>query len=126
MYAIASKAIGDKITISKWWVISTTKEKYGALTTSGENYLKDFSINVPDFHNRVLFLYPKLTPSEFKVKDIRENNLNLHYISKREGLQEFVRGLLEVLSFRLDTATTIERTQCRNDGAKFEMFKISW
>jgi hypothetical protein len=114
------------ITFGKWWVISTTKEKYGALMTSGGSTLKEFLINLPVFHNRVMFMYPKLTPPEFKVKEIQENSINLHYISKREGLQEFVRGLLEGLSIMFETPTTIELVQSRNDGAQFEIFKISW
>jgi hypothetical protein len=73
-----------------------------------------------------MFIYPKLTPPEFKVKDIREKSLTLHYISKRQGLQEFVRGLLEGLSIMFDTPTTIELVQSRDEGAAFEIFKISW
>lgn len=114
------------IAFGKWWVVSTTKEKYGALMASGGNNLKEFLLNLPVFHNRVMFIYPKLTPPEFKVKEIKENSLNLHYISKREGLQEFVRGLLEGLSIMFETPTTIELLQSRNEGAKFEIFKISW
>jgi hypothetical protein len=44
-----------------------------------------------------MLLYPKLTPPEFKVTDIEESSLHLHYFSKREGLQEFFRGLLQGL-----------------------------
>jgi len=114
------------IAFGKWWVVSTTKEKYGALMSSGGNTLKEFLINLPVFHNRVMFIYPKLTPPEFKVREIRENSLTLHYISKREGLQEFVRGLLEGLSIMFETPTTIELLQSRNNGAEHEIFKISW
>ncbi|MFV8360439.1 heme NO-binding domain-containing protein [Flavobacterium sp. LS1P3] len=32
-----------------------------------------------------MFIYPKLTPPEFKVTDVPENSLNIHYFSKREG-----------------------------------------
>jgi hypothetical protein len=114
------------IAFGRWWVVATTKEKYGALMASGGNNLKDFLINLPVFHNRVMFIYPKLTPPEFKVKDIRENSLTLHYISKRQGLQDFVRGLLEGLSIMFETPATIELVQSRNEGAAFEIFKISW
>jgi len=130
-----AQAVSDEINISlsevliafgRWWVIATTKEKYGALMASGGSNLRDFLINLPVFHNRVMFIYPKLTPPEFKVKDITENSLTLHYISKRQGLQEFVRGLLEGLSIMFDTPATIELVQSRNEGAAFEIFKISW
>jgi hypothetical protein len=73
-----------------------------------------------------MLIYPKLTPPEFKVTDITERSLNLHYISKREGLQEFVRGLIQGLSIIFTTDTTIELLQSREENAEFEIFKISW
>lgn len=114
------------ISLGEWWIIKTTKEKYGSLMESGGNSLKEFLINLPVFHNRVMLIYPKLTPPEFKVTDITERSLNLHYISKREGLQDFVRGLLQGLSINFNTDTTIELLQSREEKADFEIYKISW
>ncbi|HFG0578439.1 TPA: heme NO-binding domain-containing protein, partial [Flavobacterium psychrophilum] len=85
------------ITFGEWWVIKTTSEKYPGLMNSGGNNLRDFLVNLPNFHNRVMLIYPKLTPPEFKISNITENGLNLHYFSKRQGLQEFVRGLIQGL-----------------------------
>jgi hypothetical protein len=114
------------IALGEWWVIKTTKEKYGGLMESGGASLKEFLINLPQFHNRVMLIYPKLTPPEFKVSDISENSLNLHYFSKREGLQEFVRGLVQGLGKMFETPTTIELLQTRNFGDSHEIFKVSW
>jgi hypothetical protein len=36
---------------------------------------KRILINLPLFHNRVMLIYPKLTPPEFKVTDITENSI---------------------------------------------------
>lgn len=114
------------IAFGEWWVIKTTKEKYGGLMESGGSSLKEFLQNLPLFHNRVMLIYPKLTPPEFKVSDISENSLNLHYFSKREGLQEFVRGLIQGLGKMFSTPTTIELLQSRDSGDSHEIFKISW
>lgn len=110
----------------EWWVLRTGKEKYGALMEAGGNGLKEFLLNLPVFHNRVLLIYPKLTPPEFKITDVEDNNLCLHYFSKREGLQDFVRGLLIGLGKMYHTPTAIELLQSRNDGSSHEIFKVSW
>jgi hypothetical protein len=39
-------------------VLKTTKEKYGGLMEAGGNDLKEFLINLPLFHNRVMLIYP--------------------------------------------------------------------
>lgn len=114
------------IVFGEWWVMKTTKEKYAGLMESGGSSLKEFLLNLPLFHNRVMLIYPKLTPPEFKVSDISENSLNLHYFSKREGLQEFVRGLIQGLGKMFNTPTTIELLQTRDDGHSHEIFKVRW
>ncbi len=119
--------VGDVlIAFGEWWVIKTTSEKYTGLMQSGGNNLKEFLLNLPNFHNRVMLIYPKLTPPEFKVSDVTENSIQLHYFSKRQGLQEFVRGLIQGLGKMYDTPITIELMQTRNEGSTHEIFKISW
>lgn len=110
----------------EWWVLKTGKEKYGGLMMAGGSNLKEFLINLPLFHNRIMLIYPKLTPPEFKVSDIQENSIHLHYFSKREGLQEFVRGLLSGLGKMYEVPVEIELLQSRNEGNHHEIFKISW
>ena len=52
------------------------------IESGGDNY-KTFMLNLPAFHNRVMMMYPKLTPPEFKVTNVEEQSLHLHYFSKR-------------------------------------------
>lgn len=110
----------------EWWILKTGKEKYGGLMAAGGSNLKEFLLNLPIFHNRIMLLYPKLTPPEFKVSHVEENSLHLHYFSKREGLQEFVRGLLSGLGKMYATPIGIELLQSRNEGSSHEIFKVSW
>ncbi len=120
-------SVGDVlVAFGEWWVIKTTSEKYAGLMQSGGNNLKEFLLNLPNFHNRVMLIYPKLTPPEFKISDITENSIHLHYFSKRQGLQEFVRGLIQGLGKMYETPTTIDLIQSRNDGSNHEIFKVSW
>lgn len=120
-------SIGDVLNaFGEWWVLKTSKEKYGGMMEAGGNSLKEFLVNLPLFHNRVMLIYPKLTPPEFQVSDVAENSIHIHYHSKREGLQEFVRGLLSGLGKMYDTPVEIELIQSRDDGSTHEIFKVSW
>jgi hypothetical protein len=110
----------------EYWVLKTGKEKYGGLMQAGGKNLQEFLLNLPQFHNRIMLMYPKLTPPEFKVSDMTDNSIHVHYYSKREGLQEFVRGLLSGLAKMYETEAAIELVQSRDNGNTHEIFKVSW
>lgn len=110
----------------EWWILKTTKEKYGGILEAGGNNLKEFLTNLPLLHNHIMLMYPKLTPPEFKTSNIELNSIQIHYFSKRVGLQEFVRGLLSGLSKMYVCDTTIELLSSRNSGDNHEIFKVSW
>lgn len=120
-------SVGDVLqAFGEWWILKTGKEKYGGLMEAGGNNLKEFLVNLPSFHNRIMLMYPKLTPPEFKVSNIEENSIDIHYHSKREGLQEFVRGLLIGLSKMYEVDVNIELIQSRDNGNTHEIFKVNW
>lgn len=114
------------IAFGEWWVLKTTTEKYAGLMEAGGDNLRDFLVNLPLFHNRVMLIYPKLTPPEFKVSGITERSINLHYLSKREGLQDFVRGLIQGLGIMYNTPVTINLVQTRDEGSTHEIFNVIW
>lgn len=127
----ASQVMGvtiDQVLIAfgEWWVMRTVKDKYGSLMDAGGNTLKEFIINLPVFHNRVMMIYPKLTPPEFKISHLTDEGLHLHYFSKRAGLKEFVRGLLQGLSKSYNTPMGIELIESRDDGQAHEVYKLTW
>lgn len=114
------------VSIGEWWVLRTGKEKYGSLMEAGGDTLREFLMNLPLFHNRIMLIYPKLTPPEFRVSDLTENSIHVHYFSKRPGLQEFVRGLLQGLGKMYNTPVNIELISSRDDGNTHEIFKLTW
>jgi hypothetical protein len=113
-------------TFGEWWILKTGKEKYGSLMEAGGTSLREFLINLPAFHYRVMLIYPKLTPPEFKVSHLEEQSIHVHYFSKRNGLLEFVRGLLSGLGKMYSTPINIELIQSRDKGSSHEVFKVSW
>ncbi len=110
----------------EWWVLKTGKEKYGGLMAAGGHTLKEFLLNLPAFHNRIMLIYPKLTPPEFQISNIEEKSLYVHYFSKRIGLQEFVRGLLTGLGKMYDEPVQLELIQSRDTGSEHEIFRVNW
>ena len=110
----------------EWWILKTGQEKYGSLLESGGDNLKDFLIGLPDFHNRIMLIYPKLTPPEFRTSDLNGNSIHLHYYSKRTGLQEFVHGLITGLGIFFKVPVQVTIIASREDNNDHEIFKISW
>jgi hypothetical protein len=120
-------SVGDVlIAFGEWWILKTTKEKYGSMLQAGGENLRAFLVNLPTFHNRIMLMYPKLTPPEFKVSHLETTSLYVHYFSKRQGLQEFVRGLLQGLGKLYETPVEILLIQSRTEGSEGEIFKVSW
>lgn len=110
----------------EYWVLVTAKQKYGPLIESGGYTLKDFLLYLPDLHNRVMLIFPNLKPPEFKVSAVQERELHLHYISERNGLKNFVLGLISGLGKLYETEIEVEVLQCREEGADHEIFQIRW
>jgi len=110
----------------EWWVLKTGKEKYGGLMQAGGNNLKEFLINLPAFHNRIMLIYPKLTPPEFRISHVEDKSLYVHYFSKRIGLHGFVRGLLTGLGKMYNEPVQLGLIQSRDDGSDHEIIKVNW
>jgi hypothetical protein len=124
---VMSLSIRDVLrAFGEWWVLHTGKQKYSGLMEAGGSNLMQFLMNLPHFHNRVMLIYPRLTPPEFSTSHIEDSSIWIHYRSKREGLQEFVYGLLSGLSILYETPVSIELIQSRNSGSDHEIFKVSW
>ena len=110
----------------EWWILKTTIEKYGGLMHSGGSSLKEFLMNLPEFHNHIMLMYPKLTPPEFKVSDLTENSIHVHYFSKRIGLGDFVNGLLMGLATMFNTPATVTLMESNPDITNHAVFKVTW
>lgn len=110
----------------EWWILKTGNEKYGGLMKAGGSNLKEFLINLPLFHDRIMLIYPKLTPPEFKIDEIEDRSLVVHYYSKREGLVGFMKGLLSGLGKLFESPVEIFHLFGRENGDDHEAFKVSW
>lgn len=124
---VAGLPLSDVLSaFGEWWILRTSKEKYGNLLDSGGASFREFMINLPVFHNRVMLIYPKLTPPEFRVSNLEENSLHVHYLSQRAGLKDFVYGLLLGLGKMYQTKVLVEVLESRDQGSDHEVYKVSW
>ncbi len=108
------------------WVKYTAMEGYGALMDAGGSNLREFLLNLPNFHSRVVMIYPKLQPPRFTCTDAGETALHLHYYTHREGLAPFVVGLMRGLGEHFKTPVTIQQIERRTDGADHDVFLVDW
>lgn len=114
------------IAFGEWWVLRTGREKYGKLLEAGGASVKEFLVNLPMFHNRLFLIYPQLSPPEFRITDITERGVHVHYFSKRGGLHEFVRGLLQGIGKMYQTPVTVSLLESRLEGKDHEVFQVNW
>jgi Haem-NO-binding len=100
-------------------VIKLTHEQFPGIMDHRGTNLKEYLVNLPNFHNRIMLIYPELTPPEFKVSAVTEHSLQLHYYTKTPNMKEFVRGYLEELASIFQSKGTIEH-EYSNESDNFE------
>jgi len=108
------------------WVLKIAAESYGPMMKSGGKTLKEFLVNLPNFHTRVVMIYPKLQPPRFQCTDITDHGLHLHYFTHRPGLTAFVTGILSGLGKFYDEPCTSAIVERRDHGADHDVFAITW
>lgn len=106
------------------WVRHTAMEGYGALMEAAGDNLRDFLLHLPNFHTRVMMIYPKLQPPRFTCTDAGPGAIDLHYFTHREGLAPFVVGLVRGLAQHFNRTVEIEVRQRRTEGADHDVFRI--
>ena len=124
---VTNISIGDVLmAFGEYWVLKTGAQKYGALMKAGGENLKEFLINLPNFHSRIMLIFPNITPPEFNITDIKHNSLTLHYYSTREGLTDFMHGLLKGLATMYKVEATIKLLSGKIENKDHDVFEISW
>ncbi len=111
-------------TFGKYWIIKVGNEKYGPLMKSGGDNFIDFIVNLPNFHSRVMLIYSDIKPPEFIVEKITDSQLKLHYYSTRQGLTDFMFGLIQGLGELYQTPIDIKLIADRRNGDEQDIFEI--
>lgn len=107
------------------WVLKTGMKYYGSLMQAGGRNFKEFLINLPNFHNRVMLYYPNITPPEFKVKESDANQIHLYYYSVRIGLTNFVHGLIVGIADMFNQTVEVKLVNSKNEQTDHDEFLIT-
>jgi hypothetical protein len=91
---------------------------------AGNNFI-EFMDQLPNFHSRVMLLYPEIIPPEFLKEKIDEKSFLLHYYSKRIGLGSFMTGLIEGLAQMYDTECEIEQVENEITEISHIVYKVT-
>lgn len=110
----------------KYWVQFTGQEGYGEMMKLAGDDLPEFLGNLDDLHSRLGVIFPKMQPPSFQCTDQKQNTLNLHYYSHRQGMAPMVSGLVEGLGERFDTDVEITQTQAREQGDDHDVFSVTY
>jgi hypothetical protein len=107
----------------RYWVLNVAPQGYGKMLDACGKTYEEFLLNLPNFHTRVILIYPELRPPHFEVTRIEKGKLKLLYGSDRPGLVPFVLGLLDGLSQRFNVNVKVEYLGALQDSNKHE-FKL--
>jgi len=108
----------------EYWVLKTGYERYGDLMKAGGENFYEFICNLPNFHGRIMLIYPNLTPPEFITEKISDTELLLHYYSSRAGLTDFVVGLLQGLAKMFNESIEIQWKNVSSEQVWHDVFTI--
>lgn len=107
-------------------VVKLVRHQFPDIMNGRGSNLKDYLVNLPNFHNRIMLIYPELTPPDFRISGLTEDSLHLHYFTKTPGMKQFIKGYLEEIAVSFQNDGDIEH-QYSNEASNFEdVFKISF
>lgn len=110
----------------RYWVLETGQRSYGHLLKTGGETLRDFLINLPNFHARIFLIYPNLQPPEFVCEQLGPQQMKIKYFSHRSGLAHFVIGLLYGLGELFATPVAVEQIKVRASEQDCDEFLVAW
>jgi len=110
----------------RWWILHTSQRGYGHLMKAGGRTLGDFLVNLPNFHTRIVLMFPELKPPEFECSDVSDTSVRLHYHSTRKGLSAFVVGLLEGLGGMFGMEVQVTHEEKVEAGSDHDVFWVAW
>ena len=73
-----------------------------------------------------MLMYPNITPPEFKILEIGVNEIELHYYSTRNGLTDFMHGLISGMGKMYNQNIEIQLVNTKSSNFDHDEFLIKW
>jgi hypothetical protein len=127
----ASQILGTPVpdileAFGEYWTVYSAEAGFGHLLDFAGNNLVDFLRNLDNMHTRVALSFPQLEPPSFKVTDVTDRSLRLHYYSKRPGLAPLAIGMVKGLGKRFSTPVAITLEKSKADGHDHDEFTVRY
>ncbi len=97
---------------------------YDDLMRAAGDSLPLFLENLDRLHTQLGNAFPELRPPSFRVSQVTEGALRLHYYSTREGLAPMVIGLMHSLGDRFHLQIDVELLAPRSEDKDHDEFAI--
>ena len=106
------------------WTVYSAAAGFGHLLEFAGNNLVEFLRNLDNMHTRVALTFPELQPPSFRVTDVTESSLRLHYYSQRPGLAPVAKGMVKGLGKRFNTPVSVTLDRSRAHGHDHDEFVV--
>lgn len=131
LVAAASRELGltrDEVleAFGEYWVRYTAAEGYGEVLKMSGSTFAEFLANLDNLHARVGLSFSHLRPPSFRVTDVADGSLRLHYASEREGMAPMIPGLLRGVGAMFATTVAVAHVERRDDGAGHDVFLVTY
>jgi Haem-NO-binding len=112
--------------IGEYWIIHTAKNGYGELLdTIGKNMV-DFLNNLNSMHSRLTDTMPHMVVPTFRLSDITDHSMKVHYYSHRKGLEHMVTGLLRGVAKRFGIDCSIQMSAAEAVAGTSQIYLVTW
>lgn len=112
------------VAFGRFWVLDTAVKHYGPVLSFAGRTLDKFLANLDLMHEQVAATFTNLRQPSFEVLPSDGPNISLIYKSERDGLTEFVRGLLLGLGEYFQQEVCISILARKSEGAPHDIFLI--
>ncbi|MFT4543434.1 MAG: hypothetical protein ACI841_004666 [Planctomycetota bacterium] len=112
------------VDFGQYWVLETAVKHYGGVMIFGGRTLQTFLGNLDLMHMQVAATFTNLRQPSFEVESADDASISVIYKSERDGLTEFVRGLLLGLGQHFQQKVEISIVARKAEGAPHDIFRI--
>jgi len=131
MLGTASEVLAQDLSVllkqfGRYWVLNTARKEYGPLFSFSGDNIRTFLANLNAMHEHLAVSFANLRQPSFRVEHQSEAVMDLHYESPRDGLTDFVLGLLDGLSEHFQEPFDCEVIEEKAKGAHHDVFRLQF
>lgn len=125
-------SLGDILYTFGKIIMIEARENYNDIMQSRGNTFKEYLVTLPAFHNRMMLISPNLSPPEFKLSNIEDRSMCVHYmckereICKDKNFHNFIEGFICGLAYVFNEVATVEWTKFMDTDRPQDVFKVTW